>query len=123
VPTCRLKAAGDTCVQRGVAGTWREQGTHRRCILNSSFPLKFVTKVKGGRGSCRFFLGKGMVPAQRLMYHFPKSWAGGSVSVTSATEKKGEKRREEGRKGWVDGAKIGYYLSGWPQQGKWTGKF
>jgi hypothetical protein len=50
------------------------QGTHLIFILNSNLLRLFLTNVKGGSGLVFFTGGMGMSPAQRLTYHFSRSW-------------------------------------------------
>lgn len=48
-------------------------GTHETFILNSKLLRMFLRNVKGGSGMSFFFADTGRFPAQRIMYHFPKS--------------------------------------------------
>lgn len=61
---------GDTVKSGGI---YLDVHTHLIFILNSSFPRILITKVKGGSGLDFLFEGIGMFPAQRVIYHFPRS--------------------------------------------------
>lgn len=74
--------------------------THVRFILNSSSSKLFLSKAKGGSGSLHFRSGIGMSPAQRFMYHFPKSWSRRPQGHTIAGREGGRKRVRGRRRMW-----------------------